>query len=140
ERAYSGYILFPGSDGRTHLIDMDGNEVHRWDYESFPPVALTAEQANGKKGHLLVQLRRLDKPLPEANPGNGLLNASIGEVGWNGHVKWQWGSQKSPAYQHHDMRRLADGNTLALTADMHQPAGFDYKVIDNSVKEISPDG
>lgn len=140
EQAYSGYVLFPGSDRRTHLIDMDGNEVHHWNYESFPPVALTAKQTGGKKGHLLVQLERLDKPLSIANPGNGLLNASIAEVDWDGHVQWQWGSQKAPAHQHHDMRRLKTGNNLVLTAQMRQPTGFDYKVIDNSVKIINPDG
>ncbi len=140
EQAYNGYVLFPGSDGRTHLIDMNGHEVHRWNYESFPPVALTAKQANGSKGHVLVQLARLDNPPPLANPGNGLLNASIAEVDWNGKVVRQWGSQQNPMFQHHDMRRLPNGNTLVLTAAPRKPAGFDYKIIDNDVKIITPDG
>jgi len=30
-QAYSSFILFSGDDDHTHLIDMDGHEVHRWD-------------------------------------------------------------------------------------------------------------
>lgn len=112
ERAYNGFVLFPGGDLKTHLIDMNGNEVHRWDYEGFPPIPLSADQADGEKGHLLVQLARAEKPPEHASPGNGLTNASVAEVNWDGEVKWQWGSQQDPVYQHHDMRRLPNGNTL----------------------------
>ena len=35
-KAYNVFILFSGSDDKTHLIDMEGNEVHRWDHRGFP--------------------------------------------------------------------------------------------------------
>ncbi|GHB12029.1 aryl-sulfate sulfotransferase [Salinicola rhizosphaerae] len=140
DRAYNGFVLFPGNDGKTHLIDMNGNQVHEWDYESFPPVPLSADQAGGEKGHLLVQLARADKLPEHASPGNGLTNASVGEVDWDGNVEWQWGSQAHPVYQHHDMRKLPNGNNLVMTADTRELNGFDYPVIDNAVEEVDADG
>jgi len=35
-RAYNSYICFSSLDGATHLIDMDGNEVHRWNHTGLP--------------------------------------------------------------------------------------------------------
>lgn len=140
EQAYNGFVLFPGNDGKTHLIDMNGNQVHSWDYESFPPVPLSADQAGGEKGHLLVQLARAEKLPEHASPGNGLTNASVGEVDWDGNVEWQWGSQAHPVYQHHDMRKLPNGNNLVMTAETRELNGFDYPVIDNAVEEVDADG
>jgi hypothetical protein len=31
-KAYNIFILFSGGDQKTHLIDMDGSEVHVWDH------------------------------------------------------------------------------------------------------------
>lgn len=46
-RAWNGYVVIPGSDNQTHLIDMTGQEVHRWAYEGsragrYPLIAPTA--------------------------------------------------------------------------------------------------
>jgi hypothetical protein len=35
-KAYGTFILFSGGDDKTHLVDMDGREVHRWNYPGFP--------------------------------------------------------------------------------------------------------
>lgn len=37
-KAYNSFVLFTGADDKTHLIDMDGKEVHRWDYSGHPSV------------------------------------------------------------------------------------------------------
>ena len=34
-RAYNSYVLFSGQDKRTHLIDMNGNEVRQWPHEGL---------------------------------------------------------------------------------------------------------
>ncbi|MCM5705143.1 aryl-sulfate sulfotransferase [Larsenimonas salina] len=141
EAAYQGYVLFPGSDQNTHLIDMDGNEVHRWAYRSFPPVPLTPEQADGERGRLLVQSGRVDTPKGPSGPGNGLTNASIAEVDWSGAKHWTWGTQDAPAAQHHDMSRLPNGNTLLLSAKARHLPGFAVpEVVDNDIVEVRPDG
>ncbi|MTD37894.1 ArsR family transcriptional regulator [Erwinia sp. CPCC 100877] len=134
-RAWNGYVLFPGGDRKTHLIDMNGNEVNRWDYESFPPWPVSSD-----KGHLLVQLERQEKPEKAATPGNGMLNAVVGEVDWYGNEVWRHGSQRKPLHQHHDIRRLDNGNTLIMGAAKRRLPGFDYPVIDNNVEEVTPEG
>ena len=50
------FILFSGADDKTHLIDMDGNEVHRWDHRGFPSDMLDPALVGGARGHVMVQL------------------------------------------------------------------------------------
>ncbi|MCA1175255.1 MULTISPECIES: hypothetical protein [unclassified Pantoea] len=92
-RAWNGYVVIPGSDNQTHLIDMTGQEVHRWAYEGFPSWPIPTDRVNGQRGHLLVQLEHQKDLDKEASPGNGMVNASVAEVDWNGAVQWQYGSQ-----------------------------------------------
>lgn len=155
--AHSQYVIFSGQDQKTHLIDMNGNEVQRWDAEGFPPVLLDPAVAGGKRGHVLVQLA---STAGTTNEGNGLRNQSIGELDWHGKVVWQWGSAGAAqdayalpvegkptqvpggsAKQHHDWRRLANGNTLVLANLVHPVAGFAApQVLDDVVYEVTPQG
>ncbi|CAM3676756.1 arylsulfotransferase family protein [Polaromonas hydrogenivorans] len=149
----SSYVLFTGQDKRTHLIDLNGNEVRQWPYEGFPPVLLDPAVTGGKLGHVLVQLsRQLDGPAA----ANALAPQSLGEVDWNGQVVWRWsGAQAQQAYgspdgaaaagpavrQHNDWRRLPNGNTAVLVSYAHPVAGFAAdKVIDDAIYEVSPQG
>ncbi|WP_075791741.1 hypothetical protein [Massilia putida] len=75
--AWNGYVLFSGQDKKTHLIDMNGNEVHRWTQEGFPPVLPAPDKTGGARGHVLLQLAQL--PGVHA-AGNGLGNAAVGEL------------------------------------------------------------
>jgi hypothetical protein len=139
-RAWNGFVLFPGSDNQTHLIDMTGKEVQRWHYEGFPSWPIPLDRAGGQPGHLLVQLERQQTLAEEANPGNGLVNASVAEVDWNGKVQWRYGSQQQPVHQHHEIQRLSNGNTLVLGAVLRQLPDYHYPIIDNSIEEITPLG
>ena len=38
-KAFNSYVLFSGADKITRLIDLNGNVVHDWKYEGFPPSA-----------------------------------------------------------------------------------------------------
>ncbi|MGV7209929.1 aryl-sulfate sulfotransferase [Oxalobacteraceae bacterium A2-2] len=157
-KAWNSYVLFSGQDQATHLIDMNGNEVHRWDAEGFPPVLLDPALAGGKRGHILLQLGSVSGT---SNEGNGLRNQSIGELDWNGKVVWQWGAAAGAAArdayapvqqqggaapggsakQHHDWRRLANGNTLVLANLVQQVAGFKAaQVLDDVIYEVTPKG
>ena len=49
ERAWNGYVLFSAPTGNTHLIDMDGNEVNRWNRPGFPAEMLDPALNDGKK-------------------------------------------------------------------------------------------
>jgi hypothetical protein len=156
--AYNSYVIFSGQDKKTHLIDMNGNEVHRWDAEGFPPVLLDPALTGGKRGNVLVQLA---STTGTSNEGNGLRNQAIGELDWNSNVVWQWGAAggaqdaysapvegKAPpqvpggsAKQHHDWRRLPNGNTLVLANLVHPVAGFAApQVLDDVIYEVNKQG
>jgi arylsulfotransferase ASST len=148
--AYNEYVVFGGADGHTHLIDMDGNEVHQWPYAGMPSEILDPQVTHGQLGHVLVQLSVIeDDKDPNTgtslNPGQKLLhgNKLIGELDWDGKIVWQWGSEApgGAARQHHDWYRLADGNTLVLANWIHAVPGFKAgKLYDDVVYEVAPGG
>src|SRR5262249_6081682 len=53
DRAHNSYILFDGRDGKTHLIDMNGNDVHTWGCIGFPSQLLDPAVVGGQLGHVL---------------------------------------------------------------------------------------
>lgn len=81
-KAYGSYVLFAGQDRKTHLIDLNGNEVHQWSYNGFPPVFIDPAINGGKRGHVLVQI--------SGETGGRANNSvqSLGEVDWQGKVIW----------------------------------------------------
>ncbi|WP_277964019.1 aryl-sulfate sulfotransferase [Pseudomonas sp. RIT-To-2] len=141
-KAYNQYVIFAGADKQTHLIDMDGNEVKNWPYNGFPSAIIDPKLVGGERGHVLLQLSE-KAPGPLGAAGNGLANQSVGELDWSGKVVWQWGD-KAPggaAQQHHDQRRLSNGNTLVLANKVHKVAGFKVpELIDDVVYEVDPQG
>jgi hypothetical protein len=148
--AYNSFVLFGGADRKTHLIDMDGNEVHLWDYAGLPSELLDPQVSQGGRGHVLVQLSSLedDKSLDTGtslSPGEKLLhgNKAIGELDWNGNVLWQWGDQApgGAARQHHDWYRLFNGDTLVLANWIHAVPEFKVKQLyDDVIYEVTPKG
>jgi hypothetical protein len=149
-KAYNTYVVFGGADKKTHLIDMDGNEVHQWPYFGLPSELLDPQITGGKLGHLLVQLSAIEddkdiKTGTSLNPGQKLLhgNKIIGELDWDGKIVWQWGEQApgGAVRQHHDWYRLPNGNTLVLANWIHTVPGFKLKQLyDDVIYEVSPEG
>lgn len=143
-KAYNSFVIFASPDAKTHLIDMDGHEVHRWDLGGFPSELLDPALTGGAKGHVLVQLAAgADSGTGEV-PGAAIFdNKAIGELDWDGKVVWSWGD-KAPggaARQHHDWKRLANGNTLVLANLPHAIEGFAQpKVLDDAIYEVTPKG
>ena len=141
-RAYNQYVIFSGADKQTHLIDMNGNEVKNWPQAGFPSAIIDPQLVGGERGRVLLQLKDKE-PGPLGSAGNGLGNQSVGELDWNGKLVWQWGDQApgGAAQQHHDQRRLSNGNTLVLANKVHKVAGFKVpQVIDDAIYEVSPEG
>jgi hypothetical protein len=139
-KAYSSFIAFGAPDGKTHLIDMNGHEVHRWDKWGFPSEIINPAINGGKKGHLVVQLTHgtLDKRF-----GYIFDNKTIGELDWDGKLVWEWG-EKAPggaARQNHDWDRLPNGNTVIVaTIDRVLPALSPKPIADQVFYEITPKG
>lgn len=139
-KAWNGYVVFAEPTGTTHLIDMDGHEVHSWDKVGFPSEILDPAVTGGAKGHLLVQLDNQPGPF-----GGIFSNRVIGELDWNGKEVWRWEGGKdasgaaTPARQNHDWARLPNGNTLIVaTVDRVIPALSDKAVDDQVIEEITP--
>ncbi len=97
QKAFNQYVIFSGADNRTHLIDMNGNEVKRWDRPGFPSAILDPKLANGERGHVLLQTADLADPGKLSSAGNGLRNQAVGELDWAGKTVWQWGDQAPAA-------------------------------------------
>lgn len=144
-RAYSSYVIFSGSDEKTHLIDMNGDEVRTWDYPGFPGELLDPAVTGGARGHVLVQLESGETAGIGTVPGARIFSdKSIGELDWDGKVVWKWageGSLAGEARQHHDWERLPDGNTLVLANWNHQVSGFVLpQQLDDVIYEVTPAG
>jgi len=154
-KAYNSFVVFTGQDKRTHLIDLNGNEVHQWAKEGFPPVLLDPAVTGGQRGHILLQL---SSQQATPNSMNGPSTQSLGELDWDGQVVWQWsGAEPQQAYgsteeikpygagagvrQHNDWRRLPNGNTVVLVSFAHHVPGFKADtVVDDAIYEVSPQG
>src|SRR3990172_9399568 len=110
-RAFPGYTLFAPmfGDGTVHLIDMDGNEVHRWTLP-FPPGDYGYLLPNGNLFYLGKTPAEPDTffPVWPVFKGGALL-----EVDWDGTIVWEHRDQA----HHHDGRRTASGGAIYLTAD-----------------------
>jgi hypothetical protein len=137
-RAYNCFVSFSGPDGITHLVDMDGNEVHRWNYAGLPGDVIDPALVGGAKGHVLLDLDSVDDPR-----GGIFTNKTVGELDWDGNVVWKWGEQApgGAARQNHDWARLPNGNTMLLVAVPRAVPGLGPKVIgDQAIYEVSPTG
>lgn len=137
-RAYNSYISFSAGDGNTHVIDMNGNEVHRWTHEGLPGDIIDPALIGGKRGHVLLQLSSVPN-----NAGGIYANRTVGELDWDGKVLWEWGTQapSGAAYQNHDWARLANGNTLLLVTVPHAVKDLGPKEIaDQGIYEVTPKG
>ncbi|MCF3947090.1 aryl-sulfate sulfotransferase [Acidiphilium sp. AL] len=136
--AYKCLIVFSTPDGKTRVIDMQGNEVHRWNYYGFPGRIIDPALVGEKLGHTLLQIEA-----SHDKTGGILSNKVIGELDWAGRIVWHWGTQApgGAAYQNHDWARLANGNTLLLTARPRTIKSIGSKeVIDQGIYEVDPSG
>lgn len=138
DRAHNSYVLFDGRDGKSHLIDMNGNEVKVWNYAGFPSEMIDPTINGGKRGHIFAQT--------EGTGGHGpamFNNKTLAELDWEGRIVWEWGA-KAPggvANQNHDQHRLANGNTLLISKIVHPVAGFASKEVnDQVIYEVNPAG
>jgi hypothetical protein len=145
QEAYNSYVLFTAPDGKTRLIDMDGNVVRSWRQAGFPSEMIDPKIMGGTRGDIFVQLSALRK-LPDGlrrEEAIGYLNRTFGIVNWNDNVVWQWGENApgGAAHQSHDEERLPNGDTLIISLWYHHVRGFALpKILDNVVEEINPAG
>lgn len=90
-RAWNGYNLVFISQRTPILMDMNGREVHRW-----PEARIKSRARLLEDGSLL-----------------GIaLGRGVVEYDWEGEEVWRWTADNG--FAHHDVIRLANGNTITL--------------------------
>ena len=107
--AQPGYtIVSPIQATGTYLIDVGGHPVHRWATSANP----------GLWGQLLPNGNLLRAAAATPVPANFRTAAGGGgrmeEYDWDGNLVWSMTIMDQLRYQHHDYRKLENGNILAL--------------------------
>lgn len=139
-RAFKGYTTVSTFRGdAVRLIDMDGNEQHRWTLPG--PLGSLAYMLPG--GRLLCSAQ-----VPTEIPLKTARGGRILELSWEGEILWE----HTDSTQHHDFRRLPNGNTIyigwrALPPDFASriPGGIPGTeekgmIYEDYFREVSPDG
>lgn len=139
--AGDGYVLFAAPDGVTRLIDDLGTVVRSWDHPGVPSRVIDPALVGGEKGRIGLQLTHLD---PATEDRGGIYpNRTVGEVSWDGEVRWEWGTQApgGAARQNHDWQVLDNGNRLYLVTvpRVVEALGPDT-VGDQGLVEVDPGG
>jgi hypothetical protein len=108
-RATPGYTLFSPLHGKaTYLIGLRGEVVHQWEHPLVSIYGYLLENGN------LLWSGRLEEGPQHMGGRGGLLR----EYDWNGEVVWE----HRHVGQHHDFRRLPNGNTIFLAWEKVPPA------------------
>ncbi len=144
-KAYNSFVLFPGGDDVSRLIDLTGNVVHEWKYSGQPVAFINPALIDGKRGHIFVTLETEEGKGTDLVPGQGVtrVRKTVGEVDWDGNKQWEFGANApgGRARQHHDIARLPSGNTLVLANISYPLPGFTApQVLDDVAYEVNSDG
>ena len=137
---WGGYTIFGTLRGDTvRLVNILGEEVHKWDLPG--PLGGMAYLLPG--GRLLTSVM-----IPSECPLTTSRGGRIIEMSWDGEIVWEYTDDT----QHHDFRRLDDGNTIyigwrALPDDFAAriPGGIpgteaDGKIYEDYFRIITPEG
>lgn len=108
--ACPGYLLFNpnGAGDAIYLIDLDGNEVHRWVVPYPPRYAYFLPN-----GNIFTMLKARGDTVPMWPEWPIHQDGMLAEIDWQGHIVWE---HRDP-YEHHDGRRTAAGGAIYLTAE-----------------------
>ena len=142
--AFEGYTLFaPMGSTTTYLVDMLGNLVHTWESAYMP----------GESVYLLEDgtlLRTIDAGPNPVFTGGG-KGGGVQMLNWDSQVLWEYTYSDETHCQHHDAKRLPNGNVLMIawerfTNDQAIAAGRDPSLLSegqlwpDTIIEIEPKG
>lgn len=131
-RAYSGYTLYTsGGQSAASLVDMDGNEVHRWSLPYSKLWSTTPDGRAAQKDDLMYWRKAIMYP-------NGDLLAiyiAAGDTPWGyGMVKLDADSNVIWTYHgaaHHDFDIAPDGRVVLLTHAFSDQRFEDFPELSN---------
>ncbi len=130
---FKGYTLFaPKQNTMTYLINNEGRIIHSWKASKYAPGQSVYLEENG---HLLRTC------MTQGNLGTGGGEGGrIEEYNWNDTLVWSMDYSTSTYMQHHDIKRLPNGNIIMLVVEKKtlaemQTAGFDTSMFQPDVKK-----
>ena len=116
DKVCPGYLLYApmSGDGAVYLVDMQGNQVHRWDLP-HPPGLYGYLLPNG---NLFYGGKTRDETWERFPSWKRFKGGVMLEADWNGNVLWEHHDKE----HHHDARRTANGGALYMTVELMNPA------------------
>ena len=140
--AFDGYVLFaPNLSTATYLIDKCGYLVHQW----------TSTHQPGQSVYLLEDGNLLR---PGKN-NNAVFNAGgtggvIEKFNWSSSLLWSYTISSTTECQHHDIKKLPNGNVLAIVWELktvaqsiaagRNPALLGASLWSEKIIEVQPTG
>jgi hypothetical protein len=108
--AFEGYTLFaPKQNTMTYLINNEGRKVHEWNASTYPP---------GQSVYLLENGNLLRTCMTQSQLGTGGGEGGrVEEYDWNDSLVWELDYSTSTYMQHHDIKRLPNGNIIMLVVE-----------------------
>ncbi|MFN8241767.1 MAG: aryl-sulfate sulfotransferase [Bacteroidales bacterium] len=110
EKVFNGYTLFaPKQNTMTYLINNDGKLIHKWTASVNPP---------GQSVYLLENGNLLRSCMTKGKlSSGGGEGGRIEEYDWDDNLVWEMDISTDTYMQHHDIRRLPNGNILVLVVE-----------------------
>jgi len=127
-QTFKGYTLFaPKHNTMTYLINNEGRIMHEWTASQYDPGQSAYLLKNG---HLLRACMMQAQPLGTGGGEGGRVE----EYSWNDSLIWGFNFSTSTYMQHHDIRKLPNGNVIMLVVEKKTvtdviAAGFDTSKI-----------
>ena len=116
--SFKGYtLLAPGSYINTYLIDNEGLLVNLWEGTYKP----------GLSAYFLENGNLLRTALVSNSTFGGGFGGLVQEFEWEGNLLWEFEYSTDQFYQHHDIERLPNGNTLIIA--------WEYKSFEEAISE-----
>jgi len=108
--AYNGYTVFaPKHNTMTYLINNQGRKCHEWTASNYPP---------GQSVYLLENGNLLRTCMVQGQLGTGGGEGGrIEEYSWNDSLVWQFDYSTASYTQHHDIKKLPNGNIIMLVVE-----------------------
>lgn len=132
-KTFKGYTLFaPKQNTMTYLINNEGRKVHEWTTSALAP---------GQAVYLLENGNLLRTCMTQGNLGTGGGEGGrIEEYNWNDSLVWSMDYSTPNYMQHHDIKKLPNGNIIMLVVEKKtlavlEAAGFDTTQFQPDVRQ-----
>lgn len=129
---FKGYTLFaPKQNTMTYLINNEGQKVHEWTKSTYAP---------GQAVYLLENGNLLRTCMTQGQLGTGGGEGGrVEEYNWNDSLVWSMDYSTTTYMQHHDIKKLPNGNIIMLYVEKIslaeiEAAGFDTSNFQPDVK------